>query len=51
MKYNLSELANRLQDLCSEGLSELRITVDGKEEIEIQYDPQHQAINIKKAHK
>ena len=51
MTLNLSELTNKLQDLCHEGLAELKITVDGKEDIEIQYDPSHKAINLKKAHK
>ena len=51
MKFNLSELTNKLQDLCHEGLSELTITVDGKEELEIEYIPQRNTINRRKAHK
>ena len=51
MTLNLSELTNKLQDLCHQGLAELKVTVDGKEDIEIQYDPSHNAINLKKEHK
>lgn len=51
MTLNLKEFTNKLQDLCHEGLSELKLTVDGKEDVEIQYDPSHNAINIRKAHK
>lgn len=51
MTLNLLQFTNKLQDLCHEGLAELKVTVDGKEDVEIQYDPAHNAINIKKAHK
>ena len=47
----LSELTDKLQALCNEGLSDLYITVDGKEEIEIEYIPGHKTINIRKARK
>ena len=47
---NLSELTDKLQTLCHEGLSEMNVTVDGKEEIEIEYIPRQKTINIRKAH-
>lgn len=50
MEMNLSQFTNKLQDLCAEGLAELKVTVDGKEDIEIEYVPGHNAINIRRAH-
>lgn len=51
MELKLSELTNKLQDLCTEGLSELRVTVDGKDDVEIEYIPGHNIINIRRTHK
>lgn len=51
MTLNLSEFTNKLQDLCHEGLSDLKVTIDGKEEIEIEFMPSRKSINIRKAHK
>lgn len=51
MNLTLSELTNRLQDLCYEGLSKIKVTVEGKEDIEIQYDPNYISIDIRRAHK
>ena len=47
----LSELTDKLQNLCNEGLSDLNITVDDHEKIEIEYKPNQKTINIRKAHK
>lgn len=47
----LSELTNKLQDLCHEGLSDLDITIDGADKIEIEYKPNQKTINIRRAHK
>ena len=47
----LSELTDKLQTLCHEGLSEMNITVDDRECIEIEYKPNQKTINIRKARK
>ena len=47
----LSELTDKLQNLSNEGLADLKITIDGHEEIEIEYIPHKKTINIRKAHK
>lgn len=47
----LVEFKDKLQNLCNEGLSNLYLTVDGAEEIEIEYKPAQKAVNIRKAHK
>ena len=46
----LSELTDKLQSLCHEGLSELHVTVDDKDNIEIEYKPNQKTINIRRAH-
>ena len=51
MTLTLSDLTNRLQDLCHEGLSKMKVTVEGKEDIEILYDPDHNSIDIRRARK
>lgn len=48
---NLSELTSKLQSLCHEGLSELNVTIDDREDFEIEYKPNQKTINIRKAHK
>ena len=44
----LAEFTSKLQTLCHEGLSELTVTVDGKEHIEIEYKANQGIVNIKK---
>lgn len=47
----LLEFKDKLQNLCNEGLSDLRLTLDDHEEIEIEYKPNQKTINVRKAHK
>ena len=46
----LSDLTDKLQSLCNEGLSDVKLTIDDHEEIEIENKPNQRTINIRKAH-